>query len=92
MHSAILSAYPHIGVHANHMEMGRFSSEEDPGFISIAGELQRWVQKLIPVQGTKHLVISAASLLLLHQGPLIGLSFCNVLILKACEVSIDKAA
>ncbi|KAE8447349.1 hypothetical protein EG329_010907 [Mollisiaceae sp. DMI_Dod_QoI] len=50
MHSAILSAYPHIGIHANHMEMGRFSSEEDPGFISIAGELRRWVQKLKPIQ------------------------------------------
>jgi hypothetical protein len=46
MHSAILTAHPHIGIHANHMDMARFSSGDDPGFLSIAGELQRWMQEL----------------------------------------------
>lgn len=51
MHSAILAAHPHIGIHANHMDMVRFSSCDDPGFLSIAGELQRWMQELGPIPG-----------------------------------------
>jgi len=46
MCSAILNAYPHIGIHANHMAMARFSSDKDPGFISVVGELQRWIKSL----------------------------------------------
>lgn len=52
MHSAILAAHPHIGIHANHMDMVRFSSCDDPGFLSIAGELQRWMQELGPIPGS----------------------------------------
>jgi hypothetical protein len=51
MHSAILAAHPHIGIHANHMDMVRFSSCDDPGFLAIAGELQRWMQELEPIPG-----------------------------------------
>ncbi len=61
MHSAILTAYPHIGIHANHMDMVRFTSTDDPGFLSIAGELQRWIHELESKQGI-------LSLLDLHEG------------------------
>ncbi|MCJ1263639.1 hypothetical protein MMC22_003509 [Lobaria immixta] len=47
--SAILPAYTSIGIHDNHMGMTKFEAEDDPGFKSVAGELQRWVRELKPV-------------------------------------------
>ena len=46
MHSAILPAYTPIGIHGNHMSMTKFETADDPGFVSVAGELRRWVKKL----------------------------------------------
>ncbi|KAH7000621.1 putative SesB-related regulatory protein [Ilyonectria destructans] len=40
--SAILPSYPSIGIHRNHMDMVKFSTENDPGFISVVGELLRF--------------------------------------------------
>ncbi|OCL11660.1 hypothetical protein AOQ84DRAFT_335546 [Glonium stellatum] len=48
MHSAIIPAYMSIGIHSNHMTMTKFETEDDPGFISVTGELQRWVKELKP--------------------------------------------
>ncbi|SPO01801.1 uncharacterized protein DNG_04474 [Cephalotrichum gorgonifer] len=42
--SAILPGYPTIGIHSNHRDMTKFSSEDDPGFVAICGELRRWVK------------------------------------------------
>lgn len=44
MHSAILPGYTSIGIHNNHMGMTKFESKEDPGYVSILGELRRWVK------------------------------------------------
>jgi len=46
MQSAILPAYMSIGIHGNHMGMTKFETKDDPGFISVAGELRRWVKEL----------------------------------------------
>lgn len=46
MRSATLSAYPSIGIRKNHKDMARFEVDDDPGFVSIAGELRRWVRQL----------------------------------------------
>jgi len=37
--------------------MVRFSTSQDPGFVSIAGELQRWVHevRIVPAQGETEL-------------------------------------
>ena len=51
MHSAVLPAYMSIGIHSNHMSMTKFGSEGDPGFASVAGELQRWVKELKAMPG-----------------------------------------
>ena len=51
MNSAILPAYQSIGIHSNHMGMTKFESEHDPGFLSVAGELRRWMKELKPVDG-----------------------------------------
>ena len=51
MHSAILSAYMSIGIHNDHMGMTKFESEGDPGFVSVTGELQRWVKELKAIPG-----------------------------------------
>lgn len=51
MHSAILPAYVSIGIHSNHMDMTKFETEDDPGFISVTGELRRWVKELISMPG-----------------------------------------
>ncbi|ERF73050.1 hypothetical protein EPUS_08614 [Endocarpon pusillum Z07020] len=52
MHSAILPAYVSIGIHSNHMGMTKFETEDDPGFISVTGELRRWVKELISMPVT----------------------------------------
>lgn len=46
MHSATLPAYMSIGIHANHMGMTKFAADDDPGFVSVAGELWRWTKDL----------------------------------------------
>ena len=43
-HSAILPAYNSIGIWANHMDMVRFSSNNDQGYLSVSTELLRWVR------------------------------------------------
>ena len=45
-HSAILPGYTAIGIHKDHREMARFIGEDDPGFISVLGELQRWSKEI----------------------------------------------
>ncbi|KAK7971551.1 hypothetical protein PG989_016567 [Apiospora arundinis] len=44
--SAILPGYTAIGIRSNHRDMVRFSSPDDPGFLSITGELKRWIDDL----------------------------------------------
>jgi hypothetical protein len=46
MDSAILPAYNSIGIHADHMNMTKFASEDDPGFVSVVREIRRWVKAL----------------------------------------------
>jgi protein SERAC1 len=46
MHSAILAEYTHIGIRDNHIGMTKFESTDDPGFMRVTGELQRWVKRL----------------------------------------------
>ncbi|KAJ5253144.1 hypothetical protein N7489_003554 [Penicillium chrysogenum] len=42
--SAILPGYIPIGIHSNHMDMTKFISSEDPGFVAVCGELRRWIR------------------------------------------------
>jgi hypothetical protein len=42
--SAILPGYSAIGIHHDHREMARLSTPDDPGYVSVVGELQRWIQ------------------------------------------------
>lgn len=44
--SAILHGYPAIGIHADHRGMARFASADDPGFVSVLGELRRWISQI----------------------------------------------
>ncbi|KAI0202388.1 hypothetical protein F4808DRAFT_458989 [Astrocystis sublimbata] len=44
--SAILRGYSAIGIHADHRGIARFASADDPGFISVLGELRRWTDKV----------------------------------------------
>jgi hypothetical protein len=53
-HSAILLGYnPPIGIRANHMDMTRFSSTEDPGFVAVCRELGRWVKGIARPEATQ---------------------------------------
>jgi hypothetical protein len=54
MDSAILPAYPHIGISKNHMDMTRFSSRDDQGFLDVTSDLRRWMKQVEKVQGTQH--------------------------------------
>ena len=42
--SAILAGFNNISIHANHRNMVRFKSTEDPGFRSLHQELSRWIE------------------------------------------------
>ncbi|KAI8625167.1 hypothetical protein F5Y19DRAFT_451220 [Xylariaceae sp. FL1651] len=42
--SAVLPGYPAIGIHRDHRDIARFSTSEDPGYVSIVGELRRWIE------------------------------------------------
>ncbi|KAK0639519.1 hypothetical protein B0T16DRAFT_497593 [Cercophora newfieldiana] len=44
--SAILPGYISIGIRSNHMDMARFQTIADPGFVSLSGELRRWIKQL----------------------------------------------
>ena len=44
--SAILPGYIPIGIHADHMNMTKFDSINDPGFLAIYGELRRWIKEI----------------------------------------------
>ena len=50
-HSAILPAYNSIGIHANHVDMGKFGGEDDPGYLSVSAELMRWVRAIQRARG-----------------------------------------
>ncbi|KAI9736938.1 MAG: hypothetical protein M1835_003291 [Candelina submexicana] len=45
-HSAILSAYGNCGIHANHMDMTKFSSANDAGYRAVSGQLWLWVNEI----------------------------------------------
>ncbi|KAJ4303989.1 hypothetical protein N0V88_001593 [Collariella sp. IMI 366227] len=46
-HSAILPGFNvAIGIHANHMNMCKFSVPQDPGFLAVCGELREWIGKI----------------------------------------------
>ncbi|RMZ84471.1 hypothetical protein DV738_g741, partial [Chaetothyriales sp. CBS 135597] len=44
--SAILPSYAYVGIHSNHMDMTKFESKDDPGFISIVDKLNLWIEEL----------------------------------------------
>jgi hypothetical protein len=44
--SATIEGHTKIGIHANHMDMTKFSSKEDQGFIDVSGELFRWFRAI----------------------------------------------
>ncbi len=45
-HSAIIPGYPHRGIHANHQDMAKFKSADDPGYKSVLGVLRRWMREI----------------------------------------------
>lgn len=45
-HSAMLPAYGSKSSHANHMNMTKFESAEDPGFVNVSTTLWRWAKDL----------------------------------------------
>lgn len=44
--SAILPGYIPIGIHSNHMDMTKFVSMDDAGFLALCGELRRWINEI----------------------------------------------
>ena len=51
-HSACLDRYTSIGIHADHMGMTRFSSDQDPDYQNVLSELRRFVQPYKQQMGT----------------------------------------
>ncbi|KAI5838256.1 hypothetical protein DFP73DRAFT_267821 [Morchella snyderi] len=44
-HSAILPAYSNYPLHANHMDMVKFSDPKDQGYIAVTNEIGRWIRE-----------------------------------------------
>ncbi|KAJ9660138.1 hypothetical protein H2201_007045 [Coniosporium apollinis] len=42
--SAAMDGYPVISIHANHMDMTKFGSDDSLGYIRVLGELRRWIE------------------------------------------------
>lgn len=45
-HSAVLPAYGSKSIHANHIDMTKFESTEDSGFVDVSTTLWRWARDL----------------------------------------------
>ncbi|KAI1742224.1 hypothetical protein F4680DRAFT_464108 [Xylaria scruposa] len=58
--SAIIHPYNFIGIRKNHMDMCRFEIAGDEGFVSIYGELDRWIKE-IAATGPPQATLSASS-------------------------------
>lgn len=39
-----MDGYPAIPIHANHMDMTKFGSDDSPGYIRVLRELRRWIK------------------------------------------------
>jgi len=67
MDSAIIEGYTKIGIHANHMDMTKFSTNDDPGFVDVSDELIRWTKAIITASQvpSKSFLIHVNSLLML---------------------------
>lgn len=39
-----MDGYPAISIHANHMDMTKFGSDDSLGYIRVLGELRRWIE------------------------------------------------
>jgi hypothetical protein len=46
LQSAIIQGYPSIGIHATHMGMTKFETNNDAGFVAVIGELRRWIRQI----------------------------------------------
>jgi len=60
MHSAILPSYTQIGIHSNHMDMTKFSSSDDPGYMSVSNELWRWTKECKRIMQSQTAVVPQA--------------------------------
>ena len=58
--SATLDRYTSIGIHANHMDMTRFSSDQDPDYRNVLSELQRFSQPCNQ-QAEEHLPLASSA-------------------------------
>jgi len=43
-HSAILPAYESLSIHANHINMTKFPSDQDAGYTAVKATLRRWTR------------------------------------------------
>lgn len=41
----MIAGYPSLGLHANHMDITKFGSDESPGYIRVLAEIQRLVRE-----------------------------------------------
>lgn len=48
--SVILPGYNYASVHANHKDMAKFETEQDPGYLTVLAELERWTKEIQRVQ------------------------------------------
>ncbi|KAJ2898983.1 hypothetical protein MKZ38_003552 [Zalerion maritima] len=44
--SAVIPGFTAIGIDTDHREMARFSRLDDPGFVVVSGELERWTDAI----------------------------------------------
>jgi hypothetical protein len=51
-HSAILPQYTAKTIHSDHVNMTKFASQEDNGYMQVSSELRRWVKGLNPLPGS----------------------------------------
>ncbi len=60
-YSACLDRYTSIGIHANHMEMTRFLSDQDPDYRNVYSELRRFIQPNEPQTDERSPLVASVS-------------------------------
>jgi len=57
--SARMRQYPSLSIHANHMDMTKFSGRDDAGYISVRDVLREWVKSLGRIRGNSTRISAA---------------------------------
>jgi hypothetical protein len=77
--SAIMLPHPNSGIDANHMDMTKFTSSHDAGFINLQGVLDDWIKRYKSSKASDknsgHKETASAAAMTFSNGPIMASTF-----------------